>query len=307
MTELANLAERATPASRGRRRFALELLGVGIFVSAYVHIAAGPALYGVASSEDVGLFVPAQNRSSIELTMSLASSASEASAETAVRIEPVKDAPLEAEKLEKARETLDEDPLTAPPTELVRSEPVSSLVAVSRDSAASAILPPQADRREPLPLERRVEETAPHAAEMESETASPPRASSVDSPPQAASAVRLGAESENLPELVLNQPPVYPAEALSRGVEGTTVVRAKISRTGSVLETSIAASSGSSLLDQAAEDAVRTWTFRPALRWGLAVESEVGVPVVFSIREALEARTDPAASAGRAASEVDPR
>ena len=37
--------------------------------------------------ESVGLFAPTQNRSSIELTMSLASRASDASAETAVRLD----------------------------------------------------------------------------------------------------------------------------------------------------------------------------------------------------------------------------
>jgi protein TonB len=87
----------------------------------------------------------------------------------------------------------------------------------------------------------------------------------------------------------VNQPPAYPADALKQGLEGTTIVAATISRTGTVLETSIAESSGSPLLDRAAEQAVRSWTFRPALRYGLAVERTVGVPVVFSIREALAA------------------
>lgn len=302
MTALPNISEQARTLLRGRRRIALEMLGVGVFVSAYVHVAAGPALYGVATSESVGLFAPTQNRASIELTMSLASRASEASAEAAVRLEKAPDALLEADIAEKARDALAEDPLAAAPADLRHDDIDASRMAVStsrieRPTDTPELVAPEVDRPAPRPLDRRAETTAPLTAELVAETYSPPRAATVDSPAQLASAVRLGAESENLPELVRNQPPVYPPKALAQGIEGTTIVAAKIGRTGDVLETSIAESSGSPLLDQAAEQAVRTWAFRPALRFGLAVEMKVGVPVVFSIEEALAAERDAATSA----------
>src|SRR4051812_338590 len=68
-----------------------------------------------------------------------------------------------------------------------------------------------------------------------------------------------------------NSPPVYPAEALQKRIEGTVVMRAMISDQGKVDTLSLYRSSGNLELDTAALTAVRRWRFRPALFHGVVV------------------------------------
>jgi protein TonB len=197
------------------------------------------------------------------------------------------------------------DLLTAAPVNVSRTIAAPTVVLSEKGEPTKLAPPgeaPSATQPAVRPLARRQDSTAPRAAERVADAYRTARSHAVDSPSQIASEVRLGAEAEALPQLVRNPPPVYPIPALEQGLEGRTVVRAKVSRTGTVLTTAIAQSSGSALLDAAAEEAVRRWTFQPALRFGLAVEMEVGVPVVFSIREALQEARDAAESADRDAS-----
>lgn len=56
-------------------------------------------------------------------------------------------------------------------------------------------------------------------------------------------------------------PPRYPEAARRRGLTGTVVVQATISRRGRVIDVEIVGSSGVGSLDSAAERAVRTWRF----------------------------------------------
>jgi protein TonB len=58
-----------------------------------------------------------------------------------------------------------------------------------------------------------------------------------------------------------------------------------VSADGRPLRVSLAKSSGHSLLDQAAIEAVRGWTFEPARASEIAVPSEVVVPVRFSLSQ----------------------
>lgn len=300
MTALPNLAERLATLRNRHRSVAAQMLGVGLFVSLYVHLA-GPAFYELATSADVSLFAPTRDRASIELTLSLPSRASEASAQAAlVRLELKRDVIREAEKLVEDDDLPKFEEIAATSIELTRSEASSHpsmLSPTELETILPASEPPSAERPAPRSLERLPVEAAPLSAEQVAEAYSPARAATADSPSQMASQVRLGAETEALPELVQNPPPTYPPDALQQGIEGRTIVRAKVGRTGNVLTTAIAESSGSKLLDDAAEAAVRRWTFRPATRFGLAVEREVGVPVIFSIEETLAAERDATGSA----------
>jgi protein TonB len=303
MTALPNLPDRVATLRNRHRGVAAQMLGAGLFVSLYVHIA-GPALYGLATSADVGLFAPTRNRASVELTLSLPSRASQASAEAAlVRLESKRDVIREAEKLVDGDDLPKLDEIAATPTRINRLENspsnASAFGPAEIEGDLLATEPSSAERPVLRPLDRRRAETAPLSAELVAESYSPARAATVDSPSQIASQVRLGAEAEALPELIQNPPPIYPPDALRQGIEGRTIVRARIGRTGSVLSTAIAESSGAKLLDDAAEAAVRRWTFRPATRFGLTVEMEVGVPVTFSIEETLAAERDPAPSVER--------
>ncbi len=73
--------------------------------------------------------------------------------------------------------------------------------------------------------------------------------------------------------------PVYPAEALKNHASGTVVLYAAISTKGRVEALHII--SGSASLQQAAQDAVRQWTYRPYLLNNIPLEVETTINVVF--------------------------
>ena len=75
--------------------------------------------------------------------------------------------------------------------------------------------------------------------------------------------------------------PTYPAIAKAMSVEGTVVLQATISKTGTIENLHVIA--GPALLQQAAIDAVSTWRYRPYLLNGQPVEVETTVNVVFSL------------------------
>lgn len=77
--------------------------------------------------------------------------------------------------------------------------------------------------------------------------------------------------------------PVYPQPAIRRGQQGSTWIRAKISKTGTVAELFVHRSSSYDLLDQAAIQAVKAWKFEPARHSGQPVAAWVQVPVHFKL------------------------
>lgn len=95
-----------------------------------------------------------------------------------------------------------------------------------------------------------------------------------------------GAISEMLPSHLRNPAPVYPRLAQERGEEGTVVVDVEVLASGRSGAVSVARSSGSMLLDEAARKAVRQWQFRPAHRQGRAVAVTVEIPITFRLIDA---------------------
>lgn len=81
-------------------------------------------------------------------------------------------------------------------------------------------------------------------------------------------------------------PPAYPSTARRLGLGGTVLLRVLVSDGGHVEEIRLANSSGHSLLDEAAQAAVRRWRFIPARRGGMALAAWVEVPVEFDLRQA---------------------
>jgi protein TonB len=75
--------------------------------------------------------------------------------------------------------------------------------------------------------------------------------------------------------------PVYPPIGVAMHAEGTVVLTATISKTGTIENLRVA--SGSAILQQAALDAVRTWRYRPYLLNGQPVEVETTVNVTFTL------------------------
>lgn len=80
-----------------------------------------------------------------------------------------------------------------------------------------------------------------------------------------------------------NPPPVYPAMARRRGVEGKVVVEAHINTAGIPFDVKVVSGAGEASLDEAALNAVWHWRFVPAKRGDQAVEAWVRIPLVFRL------------------------
>jgi TonB family protein len=75
--------------------------------------------------------------------------------------------------------------------------------------------------------------------------------------------------------------PPYPIEAIKRGESGRVVLRVIVAGDGAVTAISVANSSGSEILDDAARNTVMNWRFEPALEDGKPVADTIEVPVDF--------------------------
>ena len=78
-----------------------------------------------------------------------------------------------------------------------------------------------------------------------------------------------------------NRPPLYPAAAARRGEHGTVVVMIHVSENGLATGVDVVQSSGVEILDQAAVTAVGKWHFRPAMRDGRTIRSDMPFRFVF--------------------------
>ncbi|HEX8963219.1 MAG TPA: energy transducer TonB [Rhodocyclaceae bacterium] len=97
-------------------------------------------------------------------------------------------------------------------------------------------------------------------------------------------AVSLPVTSARFDAAYLNNPkPVYPMFSRRNGEEGKVLLRVRVAASGAALDVEVRQSSGFARLDAAARDAVLRWRFVPAMRGSEAVESWVGVPIVFSL------------------------
>lgn len=83
-----------------------------------------------------------------------------------------------------------------------------------------------------------------------------------------------------------NPAPAYPSAAQRNGVQGTVTLKVLVTRDGYPSRVELEKSSGSTPLDQAALETVKTWRFVPARRGAEAVEDTVIVPIVFRLKRA---------------------
>jgi periplasmic protein TonB len=82
---------------------------------------------------------------------------------------------------------------------------------------------------------------------------------------------------------VHNKEPIYPLEAARRGEQGLVILLVHVAPDGTVAGIDIAQSSGFSLLDHAARDAVATWKFVPAVRNGQPIPSSIPLRIMFDL------------------------
>lgn len=82
-----------------------------------------------------------------------------------------------------------------------------------------------------------------------------------------------------------NPKPEYPRLAKSRGWQGKVLLRVQVTADGHSADISVQQSSGHELLDEAAVEAVKNWSFIPAKRGDTPVASTVSVPIKFKLSE----------------------
>jgi protein TonB len=134
------------------------------------------------------------------------------------------------------------------------------------------------------PPEAPIAVDAPALAAPTPGPAAPPHAEPA-SPSRPATRPLDGALLSAKPRYRVNPAPEYPIASRRRREEGVVMVKVTVEANGAPSAISLAASSGYPLLDAAALDAVRRWTFDPARAAGVPVPSLVNVPVRFSLSE----------------------
>ncbi len=77
--------------------------------------------------------------------------------------------------------------------------------------------------------------------------------------------------------------PVYPTLARNKGYEGTSVFIATINPDGTIKDLQLSKTSGHTILDKAAKEALRHWKFTPAKRNGITVASQLRIPIIFRL------------------------
>lgn len=100
-----------------------------------------------------------------------------------------------------------------------------------------------------------------------------------------AAAPSVGGAVSAQPRYRSNPRPDYPLPSLRRREEGVVLLNVVVQPDGLPGAISLNRSSGHPLLDRAALDVVRRWTFEPARAAGAAVSSLVVVPVRFTLAD----------------------
>jgi protein TonB len=85
------------------------------------------------------------------------------------------------------------------------------------------------------------------------------------------------------PGVIGGTPPIYPKDALDRGLDGAVSLAVEVAPDGAIAAVSVAKSSGHDLLDQAAIRAVkRDWKFQPGLKNGEPAPGAVTITFEFT-------------------------
>lgn len=82
--------------------------------------------------------------------------------------------------------------------------------------------------------------------------------------------------------LIYKVEPIYPVVAKTAGVQGAVLIRALISREGTIEQAQVI--SGSPWLSRAALDAIRQWRYRPYYLNGTPVEVDTEITVNFVLQ-----------------------
>lgn len=106
----------------------------------------------------------------------------------------------------------------------------------------------------------------------------PPKPVAAPPPPPPVIAAKEGANYR------FNPRPPYPSRAQREGWEGNVLLRVQVSPSGKPGTIQVQKSSGHQLLDDAAIEAVKRWTFTPATQGGVPISGWVTVPLSFRLQ-----------------------
>ena len=179
-------------------------------------------------------------------------------------------------------------PVSAPiPLEigmLTASDPALAAVARQPKNQIRAIKEPEPAKQVQQPEALSPEAMAERPLPKREEISSPAASSETLKPDQADSGNSTSTPLFNA-DYLHNPKPAYPLIARRLRLEGTAIVRALVSPEGKAEIVRLGTSSGSNVLDQAALNAVRTWSFVPARQGNQAVSAWVDVPIRFRLME----------------------
>ncbi|MSR88258.1 MAG: energy transducer TonB [Candidatus Margulisbacteria bacterium] len=94
-----------------------------------------------------------------------------------------------------------------------------------------------------------------------------------------------GTFTETNPSYIKNTAPLYPDSARRRGQEGVVLLSILVDKNGNAISIKLKKSSGSTVLDDSAEKAVKNWKFKPALFGSTPVEFNVDIPIRFILND----------------------
>lgn len=192
---------------------------------------------------------------------------------------------------------------------LLQLAPVRLALTNAAPLIVSLLTPPKViekpeQRPKTLPMKARVQQSQPvvsapmlaAAPEAPARAVAPPTPAeppaptlaAVAAPPAPAPAAVVKAPQPVMPpsfgaSYLQNPAPAYPLLARRRGDQGKVMLRVLVNAGGAADKIEIRSSSGSSLLDDAALEAVKRWRFVPARRGDDAVTAWVLVPITFAL------------------------
>ena len=189
-------------------------------------------------------------------------------------------------------------PLPQPPKQLAQVEVI--LKAPGGGEAAAHVA-------EPAPASAPAQPPTPPSAAAEATSEPPPQPVPPEPSHSSPSDVRLadpgngGFTSDVSGENVVaaspentkgNIPPRYPMEAVLLHEEGMVSLTIHVEASGRVAEIDITRSSGYRLLDQTARSALLRWRFKPAVRDGQPVASELPYSIQFVLHDPAQQKTN---------------
>ena len=151
----------------------------------------------------------------------------------------------------------------------------------ARCPGAVALAAPRAHRPQVRAQALSVAATELVPAIAPSQTGAGPIVASHAAPP-----AQNGAVTAAQPQYRSNPAPEYPIASHRRHEEGTVLLKVAVGADGLPTAVSLERSCGHRLLDDAALETVRRWTFAPARAGGVAIASVVVIPVRFAAAQA---------------------